>query len=162
MSESIVYADASKTSNDQIIEILKNEAGLNPAADTSRDELIQLCKDNDIKVDETKAKKAKKVTKADDEDGDEEPPAKKEPVAYIINVQGNKDTKEIIIGVNGIHTQILCDVDVRVTPGMLESIRNAKQDIIEFIPDPTGMNSAEQITRAIPVYPFSIVEAIYE
>lgn len=154
MSQFIVYTDEKKTPNARIIEILRDKAGLNPDEDTARDELIKLCLDNDIQVvDERQAKAAAQQAKAATKD--------KKVVGYVINIQGAKDKKQLVVGVNGRHTMIKCDVDVTVKPEILEALRNAKEDFLEFVKDPMTQQVIDVEKRSIPAHPFFIKETVY-
>ena len=146
MSDPVVYTDARKTSNAKIIEILRATSGLNPDEAMSRDDLIALCRENGIKVEDGKPVVVK---------------ATGEPIAYVINIMGNKDKREVLVGVNGIFCRIQCDTNVRVNAGVMESLRNAKEDILEQIKDNRTGEVTEEIVRVIPVHAVSIVETIY-
>lgn len=152
-AEVVVYSDARKTNNDKIREILRDVAGLNPGEDVKRPELLDLCRANGILVDTGVPQKLAVDTPI--------VRAKGAPVAYTINITGNKDLRQVPVGVNGHVTLIRCDTDVRVKPDVLEVLRNAKRTVIDEERDDMG-----RITRAtpreVPAYPTSIVETHFE
>jgi hypothetical protein len=136
-----------KSSEQELIEALRNEAGVDPADGTGRDALLALCRENGIKVGTTR--KAKAVEK---EDG--------KPKAYVISVTGDKDKREVIVGVNGVISQIQCDVDVEVKPEIVEVLRNARKAVYTDKRNDIGQ-VVERVKRFVPSHSFSIKREIY-
>lgn len=150
----VVYTDARKTNNDKIREILRDVAGLNPGEDVKRPELLDLCRANGIRVDAgvpVKLAVDTPISKG----------GKNEPVAYTINITGNKDLRQVPVGVNGYVTLIKCDVNARVKPEVLEVLRNAKRTVIDEERDDMG-RITRSTPREVPAYPVSIVETHFE
>lgn len=152
MSGPIVSSDPKKTTNAQIIEVLRDHAGVNPPADAKRADLLALCAEHGIRVDGTDPKKLKDM--AEPKSGD------KKPKAYVINITGTKEYKDVKVAVNGRASIIKCDVDVKVGPEILEVLRNAKKKIMEEKKNDLGMVE-ERAHREVPSYAVSIVDVIY-
>lgn len=150
----VVYTDARKTKTEEIRNILRDVAGIDPGEDVKRPELIELCRAHGIQVDAgvpTKLQVNTPISRG----------GKGEPIAYTINITGNKDLRQVPVGVNGFVSLIKCDTNVRVKPEVLEVLRNAKRTVIDEERDDMG-----RITRAtpreVPAYPVSIVETHFE
>ena len=133
-----------KSRDQELIDALRNEAGVDPADGASREELCALCKENGIKVGSTR-----------------KAPAKTEkPTAYVINITGDKNKREVIVGVNGVISQIKCDVDVEVKAEILECLRNAKRRIYEDVRNELGQ-LVDRTSRQVPVHAVSIKREVF-
>lgn len=152
MSKPNISSDPAITSDAQIIEILRDHAGLNPEEGTDRAELIALARKNGIKVD---AKEPKPIdeAKATAKGG-------KKIVGYRISIASEKDKPHVIIGLNGTNTQIKCDTEVVVKPGVYEILCNARKDVFDDIRDDIG-RVIERIKRTVPVHAVNVHETIY-
>lgn len=154
MSEPNISSDPSITSDEQIIQILREHAGINPEEGSTRAKLISLAKGAGIKVDKKEPTKGEdlKVSKG-----------ARKPTGYTITITGTKDKPHVIVGVNGVMTQIKCDVEegVRVKPEIVEVLRNARSDVYDDIRDDIG-RVVQRKHRQVPVHQFSILETHFD
>lgn len=152
MSKPTVSSDQKKSSDADIIKVLREHAGLNPEEGTDRAELLQLCVENDIIVDGKVDKKLSEVKNAK--------AGQKVPKQAVIYIAGSKDTRDVKCAVNG-HTYIIpCDKDVTIPYHVLEVLNNARQSHLEQERNELGQ-VVNAFYRDVPTYNVSIKNFIY-
>ena len=147
----VIYTDPKRQTDAEIIEILREDAGVNPPEGAKREELIELAKSQGLKVDGETAKSiaaAKKATEG------------KKPKAYVIEIPGAKDRKEVTGCVNGKAFRIQCDERITVSPAIMEVLRNAKAMNIEQVKNDNGQ-VVDLKTRDVPAVPVYVHETVF-
>lgn len=151
MSDQIISSDPSVTSDEQIITMLREDAGVNPPEGASRKDLMKLARSAGFRIDEPSPKKLDEAAAAT---------KSRRPKSYVIEITSTKDKPHVIVGVNGVISQIKCDTPVTVKPEVVEVLRNARKDVYDDVKDDLG-RVVQRNRRSVPEHAVTIHEINY-
>jgi hypothetical protein len=147
----VIFTDPKRMTNDEIVTIIRDHAGVNPPENATREKLLEIAQEQGLRVDgETKAAKAAKAKSVEG----------KKPRTYLIEIPSSKYHREITGGVNGKSFRIQCDKKVEVSPAIMEALRNAKNIAIEQVKNEIGQ-VVDMKLRETPSVPVYVHEALY-
>ena len=143
-STPVIYSDPKRMTDEEIVTIIREHAGVNPEENVKRDRLLEIAQEQGLRVDgETKAAKSAKAKAVEG----------KKPVAYVIEIPSTKTQRQVTGGVNGKSFIIQCDVKVTISAAIMEALKNAKKIIVEQTRNADGtIETRNRETPAVPVY----------
>lgn len=147
----VIFTDPKRMTDSEIVEIIREHAGVNPPENAKRDQLIELAQAQGLRVDGETKKSRDSKAKVNET---------KVPKGYLIEIPSSKDRKEVTGGVNGKSFRIQCDQQVTISPAIMEALKNAKQISIELIRNEIGQVT-DQRHRETPSVPVYVHETIY-
>ncbi len=146
MNENFNLATANKH---ELKKFAKDSYGLsltmNMAEDTMRQHIQIYCQDNNLDLPNSEIGNAEKVgTKQ----------AAKKVTINIATSEGKNGAEPIFLGVQGVGYTLPRGINIKVSPAIVEVLRNAEKDVIT-----QDVDSGDLLHNPVLTYPFSVVAA---